>query len=109
MLHFCSIASDVSPSPGSSTPERCHPEDVLLSLRCGDGYGGCRPAGRAAQVDIFVLGVAQGSRYEARLELRKEGFVVHEEWRQFHCAVERDDEAQNISFAVPPLPAGSYA
>jgi hypothetical protein len=60
-------------------------------------------------VDIFVLGVAQGSRYEARLELRKEGFVVHEEWRQFHCAVERDDEAQRISFAVPPLPAGSYA
>ena len=113
MLHFCSIASDavrlLLNTLGGSTPERCHPEDVLLSLPYGAAYGVRQPAGRAAHLDIFVLGVAQGSRHEARLVLRKEGFVVHEEWRQFHCAVERDDEAQNISFAVPPLPAGSYA
>jgi hypothetical protein len=39
-------------------------------------------------------------------------FEVHHEWSgwlQFHGAVEQDDQAQRISFAVPPLPAGRYA
>jgi hypothetical protein len=101
-LCSCSIAS---PSPGSSTPERCHPEDVLVS-HMSSPYR--RMAGRAAQVDKLVLGVAQGARYEARLRLVRLGFTVHEEWLQFHGAVEQDDQAQRISFAVPPLLAGRY-
>jgi hypothetical protein len=102
-LCSCSIASLASPSPGSSTPERCHPEDVLLSVRSSPSR---RKAGRAAQVDKLVLGVAQGARYEARLRLVKLGFTVHEEWLHFHGAVEQDDQAQRIPFAVPPcLPA----
>jgi hypothetical protein len=104
-LCSCSIASLASPSPGSSTPERCHPEDVLLSVRSSPSR---RKAGRAAQVDKLVLGVAQGARYEARLRLVKLGFTVHEEWLHFHGAVEQDDQAQRIPFAVPPLPAGRY-
>jgi len=63
-------------------------------------------------VDRFVRGVSQGSRYEARLLLVKLEFEVHHEWSewlQFHGAVEQDDQAQRISFAVPPLPAGRYA
>ena len=105
MLDLCSIASLASPSPGSSTPERCHPEDVLLSDRSAKSR---RIAGRAAQVDKVVLGVAQGARYESRLRLVKLGFTVHEEWLQFHGALEQYNQAQRISFVVPPLPAGSY-
>jgi hypothetical protein len=108
LLDFCRIASSASPWP-NSTPERCHPEDVLLSLTAWiAGYGRGWPAGRAANVDVFVRGVVQGSRYEARLSLRKLGVAVHEEWLQFPGAVEKDDQAQRISFAVPPLPAGRY-
>ena len=33
LLNFCRISSPVSPSLGSSTPERCHPEDVLLHIK----------------------------------------------------------------------------
>ena len=33
---------------------------------------------------------------------------MHEEWLQFHGAVESGDETQRISFAVPPPPAGRY-
>ena len=105
LLDFCRIATSESPSPSSSTPERCHPEDVLLSVTAEYGRG---DAGRAANVGMFVRGVVQGSRYEARLSLRKLGVLVHEEWLQFHGAVEKDDQAQRISFAVPPLPAGRY-
>jgi len=121
LLGFCLIrvpgASAASPSPGGSTPESCHPEDVLLSiLDFSDGVprsrdlppDARRPAGRAAPVHKFVRGVAQGSRYEARLSLVKEGLMMHDEWLQFHGAVESGDETQRISFAVPPLPAGRY-
>ena len=104
-LCSCSKASLASPSPDISTPERCHPEDVLLTDRSNP----CRRvAGRAAQVDKLVLGVAQGVRYEASLRLVKLGFTVHEEWLQFQGAAEQDGQAQRISFAVPPLPAGRY-
>ena len=104
-LCSCSKASLASPSPDISTPERCHPEDVLLTDRSNP----CRRvAGRAAQVDKLVLGVAQGVRYEASLRLVKLGFTVHEEWLQFYGAVEQDGQAQRISLAVPPLPAGRY-
>jgi len=115
LLHSCLITSPASPSPNSSTPERCHPEDVLLYIRGSDLSGALRwpaAAGRAAHVNRFVRGVSQGSRYEARLLLVKLGFEVLEgwsEWLQFHGAVEQDDQAQRISFAVPPLPAGRYA
>jgi len=121
VLGFCLIRVPVafaaSPSPGGSTPESCHPEDVLLSilafsdrvLRSRDlPPDARRPAGRAAPVHKFVRGVAQGSRYEARLSLVKEGVVILEEWLQFHGAVESGDETQRISFAVPPPPAGRY-
>jgi hypothetical protein len=116
LLGLCCIASHASPSPGSSTPERCHPEDVLLLIqevnlsgRVAAGDLSRRvAAGRAAQVDKFVRGVYQGARYEASWRLVKLGLTVHEEWRQFHGAVEQDDQAQRISFAVPPLPAGRY-
>ena len=104
-LCSCSIESLASPSPGSSTPERCHPEDVLLSDRSAPSR---RIAGRVAQVDKLVLGVVQGASYEARLRLVKLGFTVHDEWLRFHGAVEQDGQAQRISFAVPPLPAGRY-
>ena len=70
--------------------------------------GGGAAAGRAAHLDRFVSGVVLGSRYEARLSLVKEGVVMHEEWLQFHGAVESGDETPRISFAVPPLPAGRY-
>ena len=121
LLGFCLIrvpvASAASPSPGGSKPWSCHPEDVLLSiLFFPDGVlrsrdlppDARRPAGRAAPVHKFVRGVTRGSRYEARLSLVKEGVVMHEEWLQFHGAVAEDDEAQRITFAVPPLPAGRY-
>ncbi len=55
-----------------------------------------------------MRGVHQGARYEASWRLVKLGFTVHEELRQFHGAVEQDDQAQRISFVVPPLPAGRY-
>ena len=104
-LCSCSKASLASPSPDISTPERCHPEDVLLTDRSTP----CRRvAGRAAQVDKLVLGISQGVRYEASLRLVKLGFTVHEEWLQFQGAAEQDGQAQRISFAVPPLPAGRY-
>jgi hypothetical protein len=82
LLDLCSIASHASTSHVSSTPERCHPEDVLLNI-IPFADGALRwPAvdGRAAHVDNFVRGVAKGSRYEARLSLQKQGVsVVHEE------------------------------
>jgi hypothetical protein len=59
-------------------------------------------------VDKVVLGVAQGARYESRLRLVKLRFTVHEEWLQFHGALEQYNQAQRISFVVPPLPAGRY-
>ena len=106
LLHSCCIASPASPSPGSSTPERCHPEDVLLHIRVKRVGKSTAAAGRAAQWEMG--GVAPGSRYEARLSLLNEGVGVHEDWRQFHGAVEQDDPAQLISFRVPPLPSGRY-
>ena len=121
VLGFCLIRVPVafaaSPSPGGSTPESCHPEDVLLSilafsdrvLRSRDlPPDARRPAGRAAPVHKFVRGVNRGSRYEARLSLVKEGVVMHQEWLHFLGAVAEDDKAQRITFAVPPLPAGRY-
>jgi hypothetical protein len=114
LLQSCCITSPASPSPDSSTSERCHPEDVLLYIiRQSDPARALRwpaAAGRAAQVDMFVRGVSRGCRYEARLMLVKQGF--HEEWSEwhrFHGDVEQDDQAQRVSFAVPPLPAGRYA
>ena len=109
---LCIISSPAS--PGSSTPERCHPEDVLLSIKgvsepvAADQLSWRIAAGRAAQVDNYVLGVHQGARYEANWRLVKLGFTVHEEWMQFHGAVEQGDQSQRISFVVPPLPAGRY-
>jgi hypothetical protein len=118
LLDCCRIASPASPSLGSSTlciAERCHsgchPEDVLLHINSvGQLTVSSWPAaaGRAAHLDRFVSGVVLGSRYEASLRLVKQGFTVHEEWRQFHGAVEQDGLAQRISFAFPPLPAGRY-
>ena len=119
MLDFCRIASPASPSPVSSTlssvAERCHsgchPEDVLVHIHsAGLSSPGSWPAaaGRAAHLHRFVSGLAQSSRYEARLALVKDGFEVHEEWHQFHGIVDRVDVPQHISFVVPPLPAGSY-
>ena len=110
-----------SPISGSSTPEHCHPEDVLLYILVGksDPDGVLRwpsAAGRAAHVDRFVRGVSQGSRYESRLSLVKlkaspwESRVHQEwsEWREIEGTVEQEDQVQRISFAVPPLPAGRY-
>jgi len=108
LLHSCRIASPASPLPGSRTPERCHPEDMLLHISVKSFGRSTAAAGRAAHWEIFVGGVAQGSRYEARLSLVNEGVGVHEEWRQFHGAVEQDVQAQLISFTVKPLPAGRY-
>jgi hypothetical protein len=108
LLHSCRIASSASPSPGSSTPERCHPENMLLHIRVKSFGRSTAAAGRAAHWERFVGGVAQGSRYEARLSLVNEGVGVHEEWRQFHGAVEQDVQVQLISFTVQPLPAGRY-
>jgi hypothetical protein len=119
LLDFCSIASPASPSPGSSTlssvaehcDSGCHPEDVLLHIQgAGLSSPGSWPAaaGRDAHLHRFVSGVAQSSRYEARLALVKDGFEVHEQWRQFHGVVDRVDVPEHISFAVPPLAAGSY-
>ena len=111
LLGFCSIASAKLPSPGSSTLDRCHPEDVLLSVIAD--YD-CRrwPAGRAEYRNKFVSGVARGSCYEARLSLEKLGVLVHEEWLHFCHGAECRDAAsvcvERISFVVPPLPAGHY-
>jgi hypothetical protein len=108
LLDLCSIASHASTSHGS-TPERCHPEDVLLNIIPFGVLRWPAAAGRAAYVDKFVRGVAKGSRYEARLSLQKQGVsVVHEEWLHFQGAVEQDDQTQRIFFAVPPLPASRY-
>ena len=113
LLGFCRIASPALPSPNSTLciAERCHsgchPEDVLLHIT-SVGLNWPAAAGRAAHLDKFVSGVVLGFRYEASLRLVKQGFTVHEEWRQFHGAVEQDGLAQRISFAFPPLPAGRY-
>jgi hypothetical protein len=105
------LSSAVSPS-SSSTPERCHPEDMLLFVVTGPSEEvlqlACSCCALMTHVHKFVRGVVQGSRYEARLSLVKEGVVMHEEWLQFHGAVESGDETPRISFAVPPLPAGRY-
>jgi hypothetical protein len=106
LLDLCSIASRTN-----STPERCHPEDVLLNIiSFADGVlRWPAAAGRAAYVDKFVRGVAKGSRYEARLSLQKQGVsVVHEEWLHFQGAVEQDDPTHRIFFAVSPVPASRY-
>jgi hypothetical protein len=96
----------VSSSPGSSTHERCHPEDVLLSIS-SRGVALPWPAADGCLVHVDVNGVAQGSRYEARLSLVKQGLLVHEEWLQFQGA-DQQVPSQRISFAVPPVPAGRY-
>ena len=75
----------VSSSPGSSTHERCHPEDVLLSIS-SRGVALPWPVADGCLVHVDVNGVAQGSRYEARLSLVKQGLLVHEEWLQFQGA-----------------------
>ena len=49
-----------------------------------------------------------GCPLRSQLRLVKLGFTVHEEWLQFQGAAEQDGQAQRISFAVPPLPAGRY-
>ena len=94
-------------SNGSSTHERCHPKDVLLSIS-SRGVALPWPAADGCVVHVDVKGVAQGSRYEARLSLLKQGRLVHEEWLQFKGADQQDAQAQRISFAVPPLPASRY-
>ena len=115
LLHSFRIISPTSPSPHSSTPERCHPEDVLLYIRQNDPAGTMRwpaAAGHAAHVDRFVRGVSQGSRYEARLLMVNLEFEVHHEWSewlQFHGAVEQADPEERIAFAVPRRAAGRYA
>jgi hypothetical protein len=97
----------VSSLPGSSMHERCHPEDVLMSIS-SRGVAPPLPEADGCLVHVDVNGVAQGSRYEARLSLVKQGRLVHEEWLQFQGADQQDVQAQRISFAVPPLPAGRY-
>jgi hypothetical protein len=107
LLNFCRISSPVSPSLGSSTPERCHPADVLINIEnVGLSWPGASE--QAAHLDKFVLRVAQGVLYQARLLLETPGVLVHEDWLQFHGAVQPHDQAQRISFVVPPLPAGRY-
>ena len=115
LLDLCCIASPASRSQRGSTPERCHPEDVLLNIRRVD-LPWPAAAGRAGHVDKIVLGVAQEGRYEASLSLVKHGVLMHEEWLQFHGDVDQDDQraeycrgtCQRISFPFPPLTAGHY-
>jgi hypothetical protein len=99
LLNFCRISSPA--------PQRCHPANVLINIE-NDGLSWPGASERAAHLDKFVLGVAQGVLYEVRLSLETPGVLVHEEWLQFHGAVEPHDQSQRISFVVPPLPAGRY-